>query len=194
MKKVSASVLLAAGLLLAGCAANAAGGTSEITYSYEKDGCTLSFSLPFSPCGEQDGYYDLDVNDDNVTYSDENGAVLQHFSYTHPLVAGKEHAAVYSTDFTFEILRFDSGELLAVEAPVKELKDSPEDCRALTLYTFDESMINFIGTDEYGGNFFPVISGDITVDGDTFSYIDVQDGQKTVSYAVDFEKKMLVPV
>lgn len=185
--------ILSAGLLLAGCAANAAGKTSEITYSYEKDGYTLSFSLPYSPCDKVEGYYDLDLNDNNVTYSDENGTVLQHFSYTHSWVAGREHATVYSTDFTFEILRFDSGELFAVEAPVKALKDSPEDSRALTLYTFDENMINFIGTDKYGGNFFPVISGDITIDGDTFSYIDAEDGQKTVSYTVDFENRVLVP-
>ena len=191
MKKAIPAALLSLALL-AGCA-DTQSETSEITYSHEKDGYTLSFSLPYSPCDKVEGYYDLDLNDHNVTYSDENGTVLQNFNYTQPWVAGMEHAAVYSTDFTFEILRFDSGELFAVEAPVKAFKDSPEDCRALTLYTFDGNMINFIGTDKYGGNFFPVISGDIAIDGDAFSFNDAEDGQKTVSYTVDFENRVLVP-
>lgn len=108
-------------------------------------------------------------------------------AYNHSLVGGS-HPSVYGKDFSFDVLTLDSGKLFAVYAPIKTDVDG---AKALTLYYFDEDIINFVGKST-SGDYFPVVVGNVSAIGDVVSYTEVVDGEQTaVSFTVDFENGTL---
>lgn len=183
--KIKAIPLLLCAALLTGCATAAKPET--VTYSAETDCGTLDFTLPVSVCEDNEGYYDIEIGEKNVTLTDNSGNTSASMTYNHSMVGG-QHASVYGKDFSFDVLTIDSGKLFAVYAPIKT---DVEGARALTLYYFDEDIINFVGKST-SGDYFPVVVGSVSASGDVISYTEVVDGAETaVSFTVNFENGTL---
>lgn len=182
--KIKALPLLLCAALLTGCAG--ADKSETITYSSETDCGTLNFSLSISPCEDSAGYYDIEIAENNITLTD-GGNTIASMPYNHSLVGGS-HPSVYGKYFSFDVLTLDSGKLFAVYAPIKSELDSAQ---ALTLYYFDEDILNLVGKST-SGDYFPVVVGSVTASGDTISYTEVVDGaESAVSFTVDFENGTL---
>lgn len=150
------------------------------------DGYSINVSIPV--CRNENGDYDADINDNMVFVLDGGGNVVSSVSLNNPWFGGQRPGS-YNINFTFEPIAFDSGNLLFVGTPVKHDLQA----RCLSVYYFDNSFVNYIGYAENGGDFFPLITGEISAEGDTFtlSEVDMESNISTVTYTVDFDKKTI---
>lgn len=139
--------------------------------------------------------YRLDVNGDNITVR-SGEEVLSSMVFNNPCVGGAPFAGVNDyKGIAAEVLEMDSGNLLVVSVPFEIIED--ENAQCLSVYYFDDHFVNYIGTRKGGGDFFPLIDGEITTDGDTFTvneYVGSEREKRTVTYSVDFENILIKEV
>ncbi len=139
--------------------------------------------------------YRLDVNDDNVTVC-SGGDVVSSIVFNNPYVGGAPFAGINDYKrITAEVLEFETGNLLIVRVPVEIVEDKNAQC--LSFYYFDNSFVNYIGKRIGGGDFWPLIDGTITVDGNTFTVNEYEGSERKkriVTYSVDFENILIKEV
>ena len=167
-----------------------------VDFSQDMGGYSINVAIPVRKSSEDDTY-DVSITNDMVFVQDDSGNVISSIIFNNPYVGGTKPCVDDPTGFTFEAVSLDSGNLLFVGTPVG---DDPMSVYCLSVYYFDSSYVNFIGYQEYGGDFFPVVSGEIETEGDTFTLTEVEwdswdDSDSyvfsTVTYTVDFDKKIL---
>lgn len=163
----------------------------RITYRKDMGGYSINVDLPVYKYDEYEGFA-ADVNERNVFVADEEGSIINSITLSNPYFAGPDGEILPSLDISFEVLSLDSGNLLAVRLPFAK-----ENTYALSLYYFDSSFVNYIGKLPNGGDFFPLMIGDISAAGDTFTIneVDPMDGSvSAVTYAVDFANILLTQI
>lgn len=165
-------------------------GDDEITYQKDMGGYSLNVYLPISKCDELENFYDVEIKEDNVYIADSERNKVSGITLNNPFVGGT-HPGLGDLNVKFEVIEMKSGNLFAVRFPAN-LKNVPSAC-SVSLYYFDEGFVNYIGKQEGGGNFFPLITGDIQTDGDDFTLTETDEAGNTsqVTYSVDFEKRVL---
>lgn len=159
-----------------------------ISFSQNMDGYSINTSIPV--CRNENGSYDVDISEDMVFVQDDNGNTVSSMALNNPWLGGTR-PGTYIINFIFEPIAFSSGNLLFVGIPVKNAVTS----HCFSIYYFDDSFVNYIGYTENGGDFFPLATGPIVTDGDTFtlSEIDMDGNISDMTYKVDFDKKIVSP-
>lgn len=162
----------------------------SIQFNQSMGDYSINVDFPFRKREDLENVYEVDIKQDNVFIADLQGNIKASMTLSSPYVAGSPYSAITDTDIEFEVLTLDSGNLFAVKFPMHFGDISSY---ALTLYYFDSEFINYIGEMENGGDFFPLIKGDIKTEGNTISFTetDVKGNTKEVTYTVDFDKKIL---
>ncbi len=158
--------------------------TDYISCEREFDGYKLVAIIEYEPT--VDGYYA--ITKDEIYIADKNGNKLcEPMAVNHPLaIASPKGKRVQEINFiVFDVLEFDSGRMFAIKIPYNG-------ATGLVLYHFDESSINCADP-----SFFPLIVGDIEVNGDTFTVNEVETPNSTPvtkTYKFDFYKKELTQI
>lgn len=137
--------------------------------------------------------YQLITDENSVNIRDKNGTIASSISFSSPFIAGAPTTSRVSDykAITVEVLELDSGNLLVIGTPIEV---DEKTARGLAVFYFDDHFVNYIGTEKNRANFFPLIDGDITVDGDTFTlneYVGSEREKRTVTYLVDFENILI---
>lgn len=164
---------------------------SHITFHKDMGDYDINVDIPYRKSSEFPGYYDIDTNENNITVTDKNGVIVSSSSYNHAMVGGQQ-PMISTPELMFEVLEFSSGNLFAVKM---DTAIGGVSAKAVTLYYIDSTEIFMIGKNAGGGDYFPVITGEISIDGDSFTcceinYTSTGETEK-VSYDVDFERKVL---
>lgn len=140
--------------------------------------------------------YQLIVDENSVNIRDRSGEIVSSMYFSSPFIAGaptSNRVSDYKA-ITAEVLELESGNLLVIGVPVEFHEKT---WRGLSVYYFDDGFVNYIGKREYGGDFFPLIDGEITADGDTFTVNEYEGREcekRTVTYSVDFENILIKEV
>lgn len=160
-----------------------------ISFTQNMGDYSVNVSYPIHKSDENENRYDVEIKEDNVFIADSQGKTVSAMPLNNPYVGGI-NPGLSDIDVKFDVLTLDSGNLLAVRFPMHFGDISSY---ALTLYYFDSEFINYIGEMENGGDFFPLIKGDIKTEGNAifFTETDVKGNTKEVTYTVDFDKKIL---
>ncbi|MDE6030664.1 MAG: hypothetical protein K2G32_03485, partial [Oscillospiraceae bacterium] len=166
-----------------------------VEYRKPMDGYSLDIFIAFSYDEENDNYKltALDPNGD-ICIKNNDGEIISQILFNNPYVGGSLIVDDYK-GITPEVLEFDSGNLLIIRVPAG-FKDDP-DAQCLSVFYFDDHFVNYIGKQENGGDFFPLIDGEITTDGDTFTVNEYEGSEcekRTVTYSVDFENILIKEV
>lgn len=171
------------------------GTVGVVEYRKPMEGYFLNVSLAFSYDEDSDSFK-LTLMDPkgDICIKNSDGEIVSQIVFNNPYVGGSLKADEYKA-ITPEVLEFDSGNLLIIRVPAG-IKDDP-DAQCLSVFYFDEGFVNYIGKQENGGDFFPLIDGEIATDGDTFT-INEYDGaereKRTVTYSVDFKNILIKEV
>ncbi len=174
---------------------NYIGTVGVVEYREPMEGYSLDIFITFLYDEENDNYKltALDPNGD-ICIKNNDGEIVSQILFNNPYVGSSLIVDDYK-GITPEVLKLDSGNLLIVRVPAGTKEDTDAQC--LSVFYFDDHFVNYIGKQEYGGDFFPLIDGEITTDGDTFTvneYDGSESEKRTVTYSVDFENILIKEV
>lgn len=172
---------------------NYVGIVGDVVFRQPMGGYSANVCIQFLYNEESDNYTMMTAPD-QIHIKNSDGEIVSSIAFNNPYIGGSLTIDNYE-DITPEVLRFDSGNLLIVRVPAGFGEDAGAQC--LSVFYYDDSYVNYIGKQEYGGDFFPLIDGEITVDGDTFTvneYVGSERVKRTVTYSVDFENILIKEV
>lgn len=136
--------------------------TEKISFNKDIGDYSVCVDVDVSRCTHGNANHcDLGLNDHNICIKDKNGKICASLALQNPCLNGA-HIKADCTDFSFDVLELDTGNVLAVGIPT----NGTSNIRCLSLYCFDGSQISCLGTQENAADFYPVINGSMHCEGD----------------------------